>query len=229
MLRLHPCARPWQVRLAQKLIPGYVDPGYVYDDLLHQYVPLSKTWIDAGCGDNSDIKQMPEYQGLAAGFDLEDRKQEKYLRGDIYQIPLKDNSADFISSRWVAEHLKDPEAALKELHRVLKPGGRLLIRTTSKWHYISLFSLSAPMRLKRFLSPVPVFPTFFRFNDRAAYQRYFAGHPGWRPDRILYIENLQYQSPPGYFFSVFYHLMITRLGLDRLKTTIILEMTKVQP
>ena len=229
MLRLHPCAKPWQIKLAQKLIPDYTDPGHVYDDLLHQYAPPSKTWIDAGCGDNSDIEQMPEYQGLAMGFDLEDRRQGKYLRADVYHIPFKDNSIDFISSRWVAEHLKEPEKALDELFRSLKPGGRLLIRTTGKWHYISLFSRFSPMPLKRFLSPAQVFPTFFMLNDPADYQRYFAGHPGWRKEKVWYIENLQYGNPIGFVFSLFYHLITTKLKLDRLRTTIILEMIKVQP
>jgi SAM-dependent methyltransferase len=229
MLRLHPCAKPWQIKLAQRLVPDYVDPGYVYDDLLHQYAPSSKIWIDAGCGDNSDILQMPEYQGLAVGFDLEDRKQEKYLRADIHQIPLKNNSVDLISSRWVAEHLETPEKALKELHRVLKPGGRLLIRTTGKWHYISLFSRVAPMPLKRFLSPAPVFPTFFRLNDGKAFQRHLTETSGWRIKNIHYIENLQYGNPAGFVFSLFYHLITTCLILDPLKTTIILETTKIQP
>jgi len=228
VLRLHPCAKPWQVKLANRLMPDYVDPGYVYDDLLHKYAPLSKTWIDAGCGDNSDIKQMPEYQGLAVGFDLEDRKQEKYLRADIHHIPLKNNSVDLISSRWVAEHLEIPEKALKELHRVLKPGGRLLIRTTGKWHYISLFSRFAPMPLKRFLSPAPVFPTFFRLNDQTAFQRYFSETSGWRMEKIHYIENLQYGNPIGFVFSLLYHMTVTCLKLDRLKTTIILEIVKIQ-
>jgi SAM-dependent methyltransferase len=229
MLRLHPCAKPWQIKLAQRLVPDYVDPGYVYDDLLHQYAPLSKTWIDAGCGDNSDIEQMPEYRGLAMGFDLEDRRQGKYLRADVYQVPFKDNSIDFISSRWVAEHLESPEKALKELHRVMKPGGRLLIRTTGKWHYISLFSRVAPMPLKRFLSPAPVFPTFFRLNGRMAFQGCFSVTSGWRIEKIHYIENLQYGNPLGFIFSLTYHLITTGLKLDHLKTTIILETTKIQP
>jgi SAM-dependent methyltransferase len=229
VLRLHPCAKPWQIKLARKLIPDYVDPGYVYDYLLHQYAPLSKNWIDAGCGDNSDIEQMPEYRGLAVGFDLGNRKQEKYLRADIYHVPFKDNSIDLISSRWVAEHLKEPEKALDELFRILKPGGRLLIRTTGKWHYISLFSRFAPMVLKRVLSPAPVFPTFFRFNDPEVYDRYFAGHPGWRLEHAHYIENLQYGNPFGFIFSLFYHLIASGLKLDRLKTTINLETIKNQP
>jgi SAM-dependent methyltransferase len=227
MLRLHPCAKPWQIRLAQKLIPDYSDPGLVYDDLLHQFAPGTRVWADAGCGDNYDILQMPEYQGLAVGFDLETKKTDKYLASDIYKLPFKDNSIDLLTNRWVAEHLKDPEAALAEFHRTLKPGGRLLIRTTNKWHYISLFSKLAPMRLKKLLSEVRIFPTFFRFNDQRTFDRFFKNHPEWRQERVIYLENLQYQNPAGFIFSLAAERLLSLAGLGNLKTSIILVMVRV--
>ena len=42
-------------------------------------------------------------------------------------LPLTDASADALLSCQVLEHLADPEAAMKEMHRVLKPGGLLFI------------------------------------------------------------------------------------------------------
>jgi SAM-dependent methyltransferase len=227
VLRLHPCTRPWQVKLAQKLIPNYSDPGFVYDDLLHQYAPGAKVWADAGCGDNPDILQMPEYQGLAVGFDLDVKKSEKYLAADVYALPFKNGSIDLLTNRWVAEHLKNPEKALAEFHRTLKPGGRLLIRTTNRWHYISLFSLLAPMRLKRVMSEVNIFPTYYRFNDDSAYSSFFGKHPEWRMERIIYSENLQYQNPAGFVFSVITEGFLSAIGLGKFKTTIILNMVRV--
>ncbi|MBD3248622.1 methyltransferase domain-containing protein [Candidatus Woesearchaeota archaeon] len=45
------------------------------------------------------------------------------LIGNVENIPLKDNSVDFINFVAVLEHIKKPHAAVKEIKRVLKKGG----------------------------------------------------------------------------------------------------------
>jgi len=49
--------------------------------------------------------------------------------GDVHQLPLKDNSVSAILCNSVLEHLYNPTKAVKEIYRVLKPGGRLLLYT----------------------------------------------------------------------------------------------------
>ena len=44
---------------------------------------------------------------------------------DIHHLPFKDNSIDAVMSVAVLEHVREPALVLKELHRVLKPGGRV--------------------------------------------------------------------------------------------------------
>jgi SAM-dependent methyltransferase len=44
---------------------------------------------------------------------------------DIHTLPFKDNSVDAIMSIAVFEHVREPQAVLKEVYRVLKPGGRV--------------------------------------------------------------------------------------------------------
>lgn len=48
---------------------------------------------------------------------------------DSHHLPFKDNSFEAIIALNVFEHLSDPVQASKEIFRVLKPGGRLVIRT----------------------------------------------------------------------------------------------------
>jgi len=47
------------------------------------------------------------------------------LFGDVCQLPIKSKTLDVILFFEVLEHITDPESALSEIHRVLKPDGRL--------------------------------------------------------------------------------------------------------
>ena len=53
-----------------------------------------------------------------------------YVTGDLTQLPFADASFDCITCGWVIEHLPDPRPGLRELSRVLQPGGRLLLLAT---------------------------------------------------------------------------------------------------
>ena len=48
---------------------------------------------------------------------------------DSHHLPFKDNSFEAVIALNVFEHLNDPVQASSEIFRVLKPGGRLIIRT----------------------------------------------------------------------------------------------------
>lgn len=47
--------------------------------------------------------------------------------GDVAALPFDDRSFDLVTSRLSAHHYADPAAALREVFRVLRPGGRLLL------------------------------------------------------------------------------------------------------
>lgn len=55
----------------------------------------------------------------------------QYVHADLYKIPFADNYFDGILFLDSIEHFTDPVSALKELSRVLKPGGRILICTSN--------------------------------------------------------------------------------------------------
>jgi SAM-dependent methyltransferase len=50
---------------------------------------------------------------------------------NITPWPIKDNSVGFIRAFDALEHMKDPVATMKEIHRILVPGGMLFSRTPS--------------------------------------------------------------------------------------------------
>ncbi len=49
------------------------------------------------------------------------------VRGICEELPFKDNSFDLIFSLVVLEHVKDPFTAVREMERVLKPGGKIWV------------------------------------------------------------------------------------------------------
>ena len=55
--------------------------------------------------------------------------------GDIHNLPLEDNSIDAILCIAVLEHVEEPQKAMKEMYRVLKPGGYCFIYVPFLYYY----------------------------------------------------------------------------------------------
>jgi len=51
----------------------------------------------------------------------------EFVHGDIYKPPFEDGGFDFVFSRFVFEYLQKPQLALERLHRLVKPGGKLVV------------------------------------------------------------------------------------------------------
>lgn len=92
--------------------------------------------IDIGCGTQPYRRQVlpsiTEYVGLdrASPFNKQARVD---LVGSAYKIPADPCSFDSAMSHATLEHLSDPEDALRECHRVLKPGGHAVYTVPFIW------------------------------------------------------------------------------------------------
>jgi len=54
-------------------------------------------------------------------------KNVSWLPGNVYSLPFPPAQFSIVSSRFVFHHLQDPLAALKEMKRACKPGGRIVV------------------------------------------------------------------------------------------------------
>src|SRR5690606_30810586 len=93
--------------------------------------------------------------------------------GDVARLPFASACFDVVSANMVAEHLADPAAALREVHRVLAPGGCALIHTPNLSSPATWLAAAAPECLKKPVIALlerraaeDVFPTHYRFNRR---------------------------------------------------------------
>ncbi len=96
--------------------------------------PKAETRIlDVGCGTGANLEMLAQF-GEAEGVDVADEALEfcrakglKTHKGLAEKLPFADESFDLTTALDVIEHLDDDLAGLKEMRRVLKPGGRALI------------------------------------------------------------------------------------------------------
>ncbi|MGH9871139.1 MAG: methyltransferase domain-containing protein [Pyrinomonadaceae bacterium] len=90
--------------------------------------------LDVGCGTGANLEMLAEF-GAAEGVDVsaealsfcQARGLEKVKLGAAEALPYDDNSFDLATGLDVVEHLDDDLAGLKEMRRILRPGGRALL------------------------------------------------------------------------------------------------------
>jgi SAM-dependent methyltransferase len=86
-----------------------------------------KRVLDVGCG----VKPYYPFFASAASYVGVDVKQNVAadLVGTVDALPVADGTFDVVLCTQVLEHVEDPGLAVRELHRVCAPGGRVLAST----------------------------------------------------------------------------------------------------
>ena len=90
-------------------------------------IPQGSLVLDAGAGSQPYRYLLEHTQYESADFEAVDKVYAKstYVC-DLKAIPVENNRFDYILFNQVMEHLPEPSAVLKELNRVLKPGGKMI-------------------------------------------------------------------------------------------------------
>jgi len=96
-------------------------------------------------GDIIDIGSGPVKDGNTKGLSNEiisRRKTLDYIKnpgvdivGDVHKIPISDCSVAGVLFQGVIEHINDPQQAISEIHRILKPGGYIYVEAPFMQHF----------------------------------------------------------------------------------------------
>jgi SAM-dependent methyltransferase len=90
--------------------------------------------LDVGCGYRPYEALFSPHAAGYVGVDLDNPAAD--LQGTAESLPVEDGSFEIVLCNQVLEHANDPAAAVRELRRVLAPGGRVLASThgTAVYH-----------------------------------------------------------------------------------------------
>lgn len=190
--RSHPIGR-WYPEVS---VGGFthVDATVAFYARINSVLDRSSVVLDVGCGRGAAVddpvpwrRELQRLKGKCArviGVDVDPAAagnpwiDEFHLIEDS-RLPLPDASVDLCFADAVVEHLEDVDAFFSECARVLRPGGRLLVRTPNAWNYATVATRLIPNRLHaRVLARVQpnrkeedVFPTVYRCNTARKLRR----------------------------------------------------------
>lgn len=202
--------------LDARYYPSPIDDHARFDEAVRRHLRETSIVLDAGAG--RGVRNPYDYRDLVArivGVDVSANIQENRLvhaavRGDLTRLPFRDGTFDLVFSKFVFEHLREPLGSMRELRRVTKPGGHLVIHTPNRYHYVAVGAMLTPQRFHRWFNArrgrdeLDTFPTAYRANDRRTLRR-LAERSGYR------IERLDLLEPRPTYLS--FHPLAYRVGI----------------
>jgi SAM-dependent methyltransferase len=120
-----------------------------------------KRTLEIGLGQGADAEQIARRGAVYSGLDLTeaavDRVKtrfalrglayERIVQGSILEAPFPDQTFDIIFSHGVLHHVPEIGQAQKEIHRILRPDGELVIMMYARWSLNYLVSIGIIRRL----------------------------------------------------------------------------------
>ncbi len=138
---------------------GYARGGFArrlhfFRPILTRHIRPGDSWVDLGCGSGVLTKELLALGASVVAVDgsprmlshareqigLEDAGRVNWIQSDVQSIDaLKNGAYDGVLCSSVVEYLDRPGALLKEVARILSPGGVLVISLPPTWSVVRMF------------------------------------------------------------------------------------------
>jgi SAM-dependent methyltransferase len=170
----------------RRLRPGWRESLVLYREAVSRHVGPGDRVLDLGCGHADWLAPEVAGVGFIAGADpdLDALRRNRLLSNRVAavgeRLPFRGGVFDVVVSAWVFEHLEDPRAAICELRRVLRPGGRLVFLTPNAWNYNVWLIRLVPNRLHDLFTR-----RLYRRQDRDTYPVHYRLNSARRIEAVM--------------------------------------------
>ena len=163
-------------------LQDYMHDAFRFDDFSGKLV------LEIGCGAGIDSAEFARNGAKVVSTDLtragteltrdllkESGLPSAVIQSDAKALPFKDEAFDCVYSFGVLHHIPDVETALAEIHRVLKPGGRVMAmlyhRDSLLYAYSIIYWRGIKDGLLRTLTPEQLVSRYSERNEGCPYTR----------------------------------------------------------
>jgi SAM-dependent methyltransferase len=142
--------------------------------------------LDVGCGAGSWHARAAQAGARLVGVDLmpgmirearlggaDLQPTPSFCQADAQALPFRDATFDRVLCAGVLYHVPDCERALREIRRVLRPGGRAVISTNGAFAMRRIYELHTSAARELGFDPLPITSGHFTMDDLPLVQRVF--------------------------------------------------------
>jgi SAM-dependent methyltransferase len=139
--------------------------------------------LEVGCGVGTDLVRFAKGGALVTGIDLAEQAVElcrrnlaangvsgavQVMNGE--RMTYADSTFDVVYAHGVLQYTADPHVMVREIHRVLKPGGHAIVMVYNRYSWLSFMSRLSHVDLEH--DDAPVFAMFSRQEFEALLQSF---------------------------------------------------------
>lgn len=133
--------------------PSAVRDSREFMSVIGELLPDPADVLDLGCGPRDQAAPIEHLGHRYVGFDYNDGQAD--FLADAHSIPFSDASFDCVFSYAVFEHLHNPFVALREVWRILKPGGYFIAGLSQGEPFHQSYFHCTPWGLASLIHSVP--------------------------------------------------------------------------